>query len=236
MIKISKDVFNYPEELTIFDLRLLIILCSGVDFEDLDYKTKRKINRDNSYFNEKFSHSVEKLISLGLLDGKLNPIINNKEYTHVREGSEFSSIRQLFILCIPYWGGSNISIVKTAVFNGLFGETTSVANRNWKATLKQIGCDYTWSKKKNTIHITYGVSKEKTENKREYIKHSDYIKSEHWKEISSKFKDYFGKCQLCSSTKNLQVHHNNYENLYKETDKDLIVLCQSCHAKFHGKA
>ena len=45
------------------------------------------------------------------------------------------------------------------------------------------------------------------------------------------------KCQLCASTKSLQVHHNNYKNKgmeYKNLD-DLCVICDKCHSKHHNK-
>ena len=42
-------------------------------------------------------------------------------------------------------------------------------------------------------------------------------------------------CALCHSDNRLNVHHNNYKNKGAETHLDLIVLCYSCHAKFHGK-
>lgn len=37
------------------------------------------------------------------------------------------------------------------------------------------------------------------------------------------------KCQLCAATKDLSVHHNTYENVYREKDADLCVLCDPCH-------
>lgn len=62
----------------------------------------------------------------------------------------------------------------------------------------------------------------------------DYIKSKPWKILSERIKQQRGnKCQLCSKTNNIQVHHNTYKRLGKEEDNDLIVLCESCHIKFH---
>lgn len=65
-----------------------------------------------------------------------------------------------------------------------------------------------------------------------------FLISPYWKIIRNYKKLITGnKCQLCSNTKYLHVHHNNYKNKgleYKNLD-DLIVLCNVCHAKFHNK-
>ena len=45
-------------------------------------------------------------------------------------------------------------------------------------------------------------------------------------------------CQSCGSTKNLQVHHIKYKNLYNEPLEDLITLCggkAGCHNTLHKK-
>lgn len=43
-------------------------------------------------------------------------------------------------------------------------------------------------------------------------------------------------CSLCKNPNKLQVHHNNYDCLYKETDKDVLILCENCHSKFHNES
>lgn len=63
-----------------------------------------------------------------------------------------------------------------------------------------------------------------------------YLRTSHWKTVRRDAKRRAGgKCQLCSSRFRLEVHHNNYECLWHETEQDVIVLCRRCHAKFHGK-
>ena len=43
------------------------------------------------------------------------------------------------------------------------------------------------------------------------------------------------RCQMGSSHDGtLDVHHNCYQNYGDERPEDLVVLCRSCHQKFHG--
>jgi hypothetical protein len=43
------------------------------------------------------------------------------------------------------------------------------------------------------------------------------------------------RCQMwCSHDATLDVHHRSYENYGDERPEDLVVLCRSCHQKFHG--
>ena len=68
------------------------------------------------------------------------------------------------------------------------------------------------------------------------LEYQDYLNSDHWKEIRIEALNRAGhRCQLCSSTYNLNVHHNTYKNRGNEDLKDLVVLCRDCHAKFHDK-
>ena len=79
------------------------------------------------------------------------------------------------------------------------------------------------------IFIKNGAPK----NKQSY---ADYLKTKHWKNIrEKKIKDANNKCQLCCKTNNLHVHHRTYENIGNENNKDLVVLCQKSHSKFHNK-
>lgn len=66
--------------------------------------------------------------------------------------------------------------------------------------------------------------------------YKQYLLTDHWKQTRTnalKVAEY--KCQLCNKNSRLQVHHRTYENRGDEKPSDLIVLCSSCHAKFHNK-
>ncbi|MDR2597257.1 MAG: hypothetical protein LBC76_08065 [Treponema sp.] len=75
----------------------------------------------------------------------------------------------------------------------------------------------------------------------EYIKameYKEFLKTLYWQTISEyKKNEADNKCQLCNKGGVLHTHHrtysiHGYEVLYPE---DLIVLCEKCHSKFHGK-
>ncbi len=66
------------------------------------------------------------------------------------------------------------------------------------------------------------------------MEYRQYLKSRHWQIRRKLALKYAGaRCQICSSKKKLEVHHNTYENLSAEEDRDLIVLCGKCHELFH---
>ena len=75
----------------------------------------------------------------------------------------------------------------------------------------------------------------------EHIKGMDYgnfLRTPYWKAIAAHAKYRAGfRCQLCNSANNLVTHHRNYgihgfEHAYMQ---ELIVLCDSCHNKFHNR-
>jgi BarA-like signal transduction histidine kinase len=67
------------------------------------------------------------------------------------------------------------------------------------------------------------------------MNYAEYLKTETWKTIrrlALESANY--KCQLCNSSKNLNVHHRKYpKELGKESLADLTVLCFLCHKKAH---
>lgn len=61
-----------------------------------------------------------------------------------------------------------------------------------------------------------------------------YLKSNQWKEKRRTALEFYGNsCGLCGSKHDLQVHHRSYKNIYKETMADLMILCETCHYRYH---
>lgn len=66
-------------------------------------------------------------------------------------------------------------------------------------------------------------------------KYHKYLNSVEWratKRYVFLVKGY--ECERCGYTRNLQIHHKTYDNLYQERLEDLEVLCGSCHMKEHN--
>lgn len=70
--------------------------------------------------------------------------------------------------------------------------------------------------------------------KRQWVDYAKYMQSPHWKATRSAALLRAGNmCEVCLSTRQLEVHHKNYERLYRELPTDLAVLCKSCHDDAH---
>lgn len=73
------------------------------------------------------------------------------------------------------------------------------------------------------------------------VPYSLYLKTPYWRNLRKRIIRRAGcKCQLCGNAKNLQVHHKRYETrngnsiLFRETGKDLMVVCGNCHQRIHS--
>jgi hypothetical protein len=65
--------------------------------------------------------------------------------------------------------------------------------------------------------------------------YATYIQSAEWRIVADRALARAGhKCQVCSSIRQLNVHHNTYERVGCELDTDLCVLCRPCHELFHA--
>lgn len=68
------------------------------------------------------------------------------------------------------------------------------------------------------------------------MNYDKYLKSEHWNKKRQQFfrrSKKNRKCYVCSSTDNLNVHHNSYDNLHKEPLVELVCLFQKHHSLTH---
>lgn len=65
--------------------------------------------------------------------------------------------------------------------------------------------------------------------------YKEYLKSDEWEDKRNAVLAYWGFiCALCSSPKNVQVHHRTYDRVYHELMTDLIPLCENCHERHHA--
>ncbi len=69
------------------------------------------------------------------------------------------------------------------------------------------------------------------------MKYKEYLRSKHWIEFRESIYSVRNRCQRCGKSKKktiLNIHHINYKCLGKETNDDIIVLCQDCHHRSHN--
>src|SRR3990167_785505 len=71
----------------------------------------------------------------------------------------------------------------------------------------------------------------------ETMPYREYLQTPEWQARRKRQLSSAGyRCQVCNTgTKRLNVHHRTYERRGRELFSDLIVLCEDCHALFHGK-
>lgn len=125
-------------------------------------------------------------------------------------------------------------------FKNWLNDNYKIGNISFLSLINNEGLEYYLDENNNKI---YEVNNEKyvTDenvylNKLKEMLYKDYLQTMHWKIIKTfiAYRANF-KCQLCSSTYNLNIHHNTYKNKGEEKLEDLIVLCQKCHKKFHNQ-
>lgn len=67
--------------------------------------------------------------------------------------------------------------------------------------------------------------------------YQEYIASAEWAVKVAGIKSRRGnRCQLCGISGHvaiLDAHHNTYERLGDELDRDIVILCRDCHGVFH---
>ncbi len=69
------------------------------------------------------------------------------------------------------------------------------------------------------------------------LPYNEYLHTRHWWLVRhAALQRANHRCQLCNSMNHLQVHHRTYERRGAERDDDVIVLCDTCHTRFHMTA
>lgn len=232
---ILKDIFLH--DLNMLEIRLCVFLTSKMKrLKDMSYEEKMWCCGGNPKDYKKLKESEIKLKYLNLIqnDG-YGYSIAEKDFIQSDKINICScrTQRELFIKSLMYWykNPKYISIDKKYV-NNMLGSSKRIRNQNIKYTSKKLCIQFTLQERANDYLVIFPKST-KPKSSKPYIPYNEYLQTEHWRTISKEYKDKYGKCQLCGSTKGLNVHHNNYDCLFHETDKDLIVLCSECHKKFH---
>jgi len=63
-----------------------------------------------------------------------------------------------------------------------------------------------------------------------------YLRSQHWQSVRREALVRARECcQRCSSPMSLEVHHRTYKRRGHEHASDLVVLCATCHGRFHKR-
>jgi hypothetical protein len=66
------------------------------------------------------------------------------------------------------------------------------------------------------------------------MSYAEYLQTPHWAaRRDATLKAAGGRCRVCNSPDELNVHHRTYERFGDEADDDLLVLCRPCHQLFH---
>ena len=73
---------------------------------------------------------------------------------------------------------------------------------------------------------------------RQENKYYKYMQSSAWLKTKRAqiYNDLGSSCEICSSSSNIEMHHNNYKYLFNEKPtRDIVVLCKDCHQRVHSK-
>lgn len=63
-----------------------------------------------------------------------------------------------------------------------------------------------------------------------------YFTTPHWQQLKDQliYSNPLAKCWICDRTNTLLIHHESYENLFREKlGSDIFILCYKCHEQLH---
>ncbi len=68
--------------------------------------------------------------------------------------------------------------------------------------------------------------------------YEEYLNSDHWRQIRAKAAQnpHYKKCNICGSSKNLNLHHTRYTRINGTTLANLVMLCREHHIITHQLA
>jgi rubredoxin len=82
----------------------------------------------------------------------------------------------------------------------------------------------------------YDKARQAREAELRTMPYREYLRTEEWQERRrGALKRAGHRCQVCDRSRQLHVHHRTYERRGAELARDLIVLCDECHALYHRK-
>ncbi len=100
-------------------------------------------------------------------------------------------------------------------------------------------CKTCWNAKfaeRDNAYKQYMAQRQQRLSELHTMPYREYLLTDEWQQTRlRKLKRAHFSCELCGKQGKLNVHHKTYERRGYEDDKDLIVLCGTCHAKFHDK-
>ena len=83
---------------------------------------------------------------------------------------------------------------------------------------------------------TAAIEDERRPHELRTMPYKQYLQTPEWQERRKAALRRAGyACQVCNRGRTLHVHHRTYERRGVELARDLIVLCDECHALYHGK-
>ena len=188
-------------------IKLLITLLASDGCGKFDV-TEKYIKQKCNFLNEEYCEAVQSLISLGWLHLNKNNIILDVEK----------------ILDMYNFPEANLKDIDGYTINYI---------KNFLNPYKKSNCFI-----KKDIFENEKVDWEEIKTYIKNMVYSDFLKTDYWKCVSKEKKAISNnKCQMCGSTKKLNVHHNTYIHHgeeHKYINSDLICLCNTCHSKFHN--
>jgi len=81
--------------------------------------------------------------------------------------------------------------------------------------------------------------KRKKKNKKIPIKYKgkggykEYLKTKHWKSFKIWYYKNYSKTCFCCNGDGKELHHIRYDNLFRESEKDVVCVCRECHEEIH---